>query len=129
MRTPILRSSWVTPALWLFGGTESRSYVETESDTLHVRFGFLFDERIPFENIVSIERTDWPLLSGIGWRTNFVDSIGVVGSYSNVVKLRLSPSIRMSILFPVKVEFLYVSVEDPDALIAEVRRRIVARGT
>ncbi len=122
MRTAIHRSDWVKPLLWLFGGTADRSYVEVDGDTVHIRFGFLFDERIPIANIVEVERQHWPALAGIGWRTNLMDSIAVVGSYSNVVRLKVSPRIWMKVLFPVRVESLYVSVDDPDAFIAEIRR-------
>jgi hypothetical protein len=124
MRTEIHRSNWVKPLLWLFGGTETRSYVEIEGDTLHIRFGFLFDEKIPLANVVEVERQHWPLLAGIGWRTNLIDSIAVVGSYSNVVRLKISPRMWMKVIFPVRVESLYVSVGDPDAFVTEIRRRI-----
>lgn len=128
MRTAIHRSNWVKPLLWLFGGTDARSYVEIEGDTLHVRFGFLFDERIPIADIVLIERQEWPLLAGIGWRTNLIDSIAVVGSRSNVVRLKLSPRRWMKVLLPVHVESLYVSVDDPDAFVSEIRRRLATGG-
>ena len=127
MRTGIHRSNWVKPLLWLFGGSNARSFVEIDGDTLHVRFGFLFDEKIPLANIVEAERQDWPLFAGLGWRTNLIDSIAVVGSYSNVVRLKLSPRIRMRVLFSVPAESLYVSVDDPDAFISEIRKRIANR--
>lgn len=128
MRTGIHRSNWVKPLLWLFGGTDARSYVEMDSDSVHVRFGFLFDEKIPIANIVEVERQHWPVFAGIGWRTNLIDSIAVVGSHSNVVRLKLSPRIWMKVLFPVRVESLYVSVDDPDAFVAEIKRRLANRG-
>lgn len=127
MRTSIHRSNWVKPLLWLFGGTDARSYVEIEGETLHIRFGFLFDERIPIDNITQVERQAWPMLAGIGWRTNLIDSIAVVGSYQNVVRLKLAPRKWMKVLLPVNVESLYVSVDDPDAFVAEIQRRIAVR--
>lgn len=127
MRTSIHRSNWVKPLLWLFGGTDARSYVEIDGDSVHVRFGFLFDERIPLKNIVKAERQHWPLLGGIGWRTNLIDSIAVVGSHSNVVRLEIAPRMWMKVLFPVRVEYLYVSVDDPDAFVSEIKRRIQNR--
>jgi hypothetical protein len=128
MRTAIQRSNWVKPLLWLFGGTDARSYVEIEGDTLHIRFGFLFDERIPIAEIASAERQDWPFLAGIGWRTNLIDSIAVVGSRSGVVKLKLSPRRWMRVLVPVKTETLYVSVENPDTFVSEILRRLATGG-
>ncbi|HRI69106.1 MAG TPA: hypothetical protein PK156_32975 [Polyangium sp.] len=128
MRTQIHRSNWVKPLLWLFGGSSARSYVEIDGDTLHIRFGFLFDERIPLSNIVEVERQHWPMLAGIGWRTNLIDSIAVVGSYSNVVRLKISPRMWMKVIFPVRAESLYVSVDDPDTFVSEIRARITKRG-
>jgi hypothetical protein len=127
MRTSIHRSNWVKPLLWLFGGTDERSYVEIDGDSVHVRFGFLFDERVPLTNIVEAERQHWPLLSGIGWRTNLIDSVALVGSYSNVVRLEIAPRKWMKVLFPVRVKYLYVSVDDPDAFVSEIKRRIQNR--
>lgn len=127
MRTSIHRSNWVKPLLWLFGGTDARSYVELDGDSVHIRFGFLFDERIPIKNIVEVERQHWPMLAGIGWRTNLIDSIAVVGSHSNVVRLEISPRQWMKVLLPVRVKSLYVSVDDPDTFVAEIRSRIAAR--
>lgn len=126
MRTGIHRSNWVKPLLWLFGGTDARSYVEIEGDHVRIRFGFLFDERIPIANITKVDRQHWPALAGLGWRTNLIDSIAVVGSYSNVVRLEISPRMWMKVLLPVRVEFLYVSVDNPDAFVAEIRQRISA---
>jgi len=127
MRTSIHRSNWVKPLLWLFGGTDALSYVEIEDNTLHVRFGFLFNEQLPVDKIVSVERQKWPIIGGLGWRTNLIDEIALVGSYSNVVRLRFSPRIPLRLLRRMNVESLYISVEDPDAFIAEIRGRIAAR--
>jgi hypothetical protein len=111
----------------MFGGTAERSFVEFDGDSLHVRFGFLFDERIPLQRISSVERARWPLIGGLGWRTNFIDTVALVGSYSDVVRLRLSPPVSVRMLTRMNCESLYVSVADPDALVAEVRRRIASR--
>jgi len=127
MRTEIRRSRWVKPLLSVFGGTAERSFVELEGDSLHIRFGFFFDERFPVSKISSVERTEWPIIGGLGWRTNFIDTVALVGSYSNVVRLRLSPAVPVRMITRMNVESLYVSVEDPDAFVAELRRKIAAR--
>ncbi|MRG97078.1 PH domain-containing protein [Polyangium spumosum] len=129
MRTEIRRSTWVKPLLSVFGGTAERSYVDIEGDEIHIRFGWLFDERIPLSRVTSVERARWPLLGGLGWRTNFVDTVAVVGSYDDVVKIRLSPSLPLRVLLRVPAETVYVSVQDPDAFVAEVRRKIASRAS
>jgi hypothetical protein len=127
MRTEILRSTLVKPLLAAFGGTKERSYVDFDRDALHVRFGWLFDEKIPYERITSAERVRWPFIGGLGWRTNFIDTVALVGSYDNVVRLRLAPAVSVRMLKRMDVESLYVSVEDVDAFLAEIRKQRAAR--
>lgn len=122
MRTEILRSTLLKPLLAAFGGTRDRSYVEFEPNALHIRFGWLFDERIPYERIASAERVHWPFIGGLGWRTNFVDTVALVGSYDNVVRLRLAPAVHVRMMARMDCESLYVSVEDVDAFLAELRK-------
>jgi hypothetical protein len=122
MKTEIRRSRWIRPLLALFGGTAERSYVEVEGDALHVRFGYLFDERIPLDAIASVDRSRWPLLGGLGWRSNLVDTVALVGSYDDVVRLRLSRPMPVRLLVRIPCDTLYLSVENPDAFVAEIRR-------
>jgi len=129
MRTEIRRSTWVKPLLSLFGGTSERSYVDIAGDAVHIRFGWLFDEKIPLSRITSVERARWPLLGGLGWRTNFVDTVALVGSYDDVVRIRVSPALSVRMLMRVPVETIYVSVEDPDAFVSEVRRKLASRAS
>lgn len=111
---------------WLlvpFGATNSRSYVaiDAEQRTLDVRFGFLFHERIAIDNIASAEPTSWPLLAGIGWRTNLVSRIGLIGSYGEVVRLRLKTPQLMTMPIPVRCSTLCISVVNRDAFLGELR--------
>jgi len=129
MRTEIRRSPWLKPLLGAFGGTSERSFLEFERDALHVRFGWLFDEQIPISRIASVERTRWPFIGGLGWRTNFVDTVALVGSYSDVVRIRLHPAVSVRMITRMDCESLYVSVEDADAFIAELKRKIAARAS
>ncbi len=128
MRMQIERSPWIRPLFAPFGGSAERSFVELEDGKLHVRFGWLFDEIIPLKDVASIERARWPLLGGLGWRTNFFDTVALVGSYRNVVLLRLHARLKTRMLLPLSVEKLYVSVENPDAIIEEVRREMAKVG-
>ena len=127
MRTEILRSTLIKPLLAAFGGTRDRSYVDFERDALHVRFGWLFDEKIPYERITSAERVRWPIIGGLGWRTNFIDTVALVGSYDNVVRLRLSPAVSVRMIKRMDCESIYVSVEDVDAFLTQIRKERASR--
>ena len=58
-----------------------------------------------------------------------MDTVAVVGSYDDVVKIRLSPALPLRVLLRVPAETVYVSVQDPDAFVAEVRRKIASRAS
>jgi len=127
MRVQIERSPWIRPFLVPFGGSAERSFVELVGDKLHIRFGWLFDELIPLEDVAAIERARWPILGGLGWRTNFAGAVALVGSYRNVVRIRLHARRKTRMIVPLSVKDLYVSVEDPDALIEQVRKEMGRR--
>ncbi len=52
---------------------------------LHVRFGWLFDHRFPLSEVEAASPSHWPLWGGIGWRTNFSGTVGLIGTYVRVV--------------------------------------------
>ncbi len=113
-RDPIWR-----PLLALFGGTAGGSFVELAHDAVRVRFGPGFEATIPRAEIAEAARADWPLLGGIGWRTNFRGGVALVGSTRGVVRLRLAAPRRGRFFgFPLRCRDLYVSLEEPEALLA-----------
>ena len=121
MRFPILVSRAWRPFLLPFGATVSRSYAEIEEGRLNVRFG-LFDHTFPLDQVESAAPSHWPLWAGIGWRTNFRDIVGLVGSYSNIVEVRFKEPQRLQVLrLPVRCRRLYLSLQDPAAFIAALR--------
>jgi hypothetical protein len=113
MRFPILRSPWWAPLLLLFGATPGRSYVELADDRLVARFGWLFHYSFPLADIEGAGRRSWPLLYGIGWRTNLFGVIGLIGSHRNVVEVRLKRRRWVWMLLPLPCNRLAVSLEDP----------------
>lgn len=114
-----MRRDWFwQPALIPFGATASRSYAEIGDDSLDVRFGFLFYQRIPLAEIEHAEPIDWDVLAGIGWRTNLVDRIGLIGSTKGVVRLRLRAPRRMTMPFPVACRALSISLADRDGFLS-----------
>ncbi len=117
MRFPILVSPIWKPFLLPFGVTEERSYVEIDDGELRVRFGW-FGHTFALDQIESAGREDWPLWGGIGWRTNFVGTVGLIGTYVNVVKIDFKEGQRVRMVLPLSCARLYVSVGNPQTLVA-----------
>jgi hypothetical protein len=113
VRYPILVSPLWRPFLLPFGGSRERSYVELENGTLRVRFGWLFDHSFPVEEVEGASPSHWPVWAGIGWRTNLSGTVGLVGTYVNVVELRFKVPQRVRMLLPTRCQRLYVSLEEP----------------
>jgi hypothetical protein len=118
MRFPILMSPLWRPLLLPFGGTSQRSYAELEDGTLHVRFGWLFDHRFPLDQVEAASPSHWPLWAGIGWRTNFRGTVGLIGTYVNTVEVRFKEPQRVRMLLPAPCRRLFLSLEDPHDFIA-----------
>ena len=129
MRFPILRSPLWRPLLLPFGGTSQRSYVELEDGVMHVRFGWLFDHRFPLDQVEAASPSHWPLLRGIGWRTNFRGTVGLIGTYVNVVEIRFKERQRVRMLLPTSCERLYLSLAEPRDFIAALGEATAAEAT
>jgi hypothetical protein len=109
----------LSPLLALFGGTRSRSYVEVEPDSVTFRFG-IFEARIPRADVSGASPAHWPLIGGIGWRLG-PGAVGLIGSLQNVVEVRLRQPHRVSLLLlPVNARRVFVSLEDPQAFLADL---------
>ncbi len=73
----------------------------------------------PVADVEFAERANWPFWGGIGWRSDLRHSIGLIGAYSPVIRIHHRPY-RSSLLgIPLTVTDLYLSVDDPDAILAE----------
>lgn len=113
-RDPVWR-----PLLLLFGGTAGGSFVELGPGTLRVRFGPGFDATIPRAEVAEAAPVRWPLLGGVGWRTNLRGAVALVGATRGVVRLRLVAPRRCRFFgVPLRCRELYVSLEEPDAFLA-----------
>jgi len=107
------------PFVFIGGATRRNSYVEVTDEGVHFRFGLLFDRTVPFSDVKDVFPRSWPLWYGIGWRSNFRGVIGLVGSYTGAVEVRLSKRGRAWGVFP--CDRIAVSLEDPEGFIAAVK--------
>jgi hypothetical protein len=121
-RFPIRRSPWWAPLLLLFGGTPGRSYIELADGRLVAHFGWLFHYSFPLADIEGAGKRSWPVLYGIGWRTNLFGIIGLIGSYRNVVEVRLKRRRWVWMLLPLSCNRLAVSLEDPEAFLEALEK-------
>ena len=136
MRFPILMSPLWRPLLLPFGGTPDRSYAEIVDGELRVRFGWLFDQRFPLSAIEGASPSHWSVWAGIGWRTNFRGTVGLIGTYVNIVEVRFREPQRVRMVLSFACRRLFISLEEPrefiDALrgagAAEAPREPVAAG-
>ena len=120
MRYPMRLDRIWRPFLWVLGGTPDRSFVEVEPERVTFQFGAGFEHSVPRSEIASVERTDYPLWGGIGWRMGR-RSVAIVGSTKNVVKVTFKAARRIRLVgIPRQCLQLYVSVEDPDGLVREM---------
>jgi hypothetical protein len=115
---------WKVPLL-AGGATRDNSYVELTEKGVRFRFGLLFDRTIPYTDVKTVFPRSWPFYYGIGWRTNLRGVIGLVGSYHDVVEVRLKGRTgRAWGIFP--MDRICVSVEEPERVISELEARLAA---
>jgi hypothetical protein len=113
---------WRAPLL-LGGATRNNSHVELTDAGVRFRFGLLFDRLVPYDEIKAVFGRSWPLLYGIGWRSNLRGVIGLTGSYHDVVEVRLKRRIgRAWGVFP--VDRICVSLEEPERFVYELDQRL-----
>ncbi|MBI2913511.1 MAG: hypothetical protein HYY03_06285 [Chloroflexi bacterium] len=125
-RFAILISPLWKPLLWPFGATADRAFADIDEQELHVRFGRLFDHHLPLDQVEGVDSTHWPLWAGIGWRTNFRGTVGLVGAYVNAVEVRFKEPQRVRLLIPVPCRRLVLSLEEPHDFMAALRKRLRA---
>jgi len=113
---------WKAPLL-VGGATNENSCVELGEDAIRFRFGILFDRTIGYDDVKAVFPRSWPFLYGIGWRANLRGVIGLVGSYHDVVEVRLTRRIgRAWGLFP--MDRICVSLEEPERFVSELEGRL-----
>ncbi len=121
MRFPILISPLWRPLLLPFGGTPARAFAELEDGQLHVRFGWLFDHRFSLGDVEAASPSHWPVWAGIGWRTSFRGTVGLIGTYVNIVEVRFKEPQRVRMVVPMTCRRLYLSLDEPRDFITALR--------
>lgn len=124
-RFPILVSPFWRALLFPFGVTPERAFAAIDDGELHVSFGRLFEHRFPLEAVETVASSRWPLWAGIGLRTDFRRTVGLVGAYVNTVEVRFKERQRVRMVVPLPCERLVLSLEDPEAFIAALEKRTV----
>ncbi len=92
-----------------------------------MRFGWLFNQSFPLTAIESVAHGRWPWYYGLGWRSNLVGMVGIVGSYRGVVEIRFKQRQRVSGILPffkLGCDRLMVSLNEPDDFIEAHSRAI-----
>jgi hypothetical protein len=117
MQTKLRYERWFLPLSVPFGLGPERSEVRVEGGSLHVKMGWAFEAHIPLASITRAQATDARVL---GWGVHYRAGRWLVnGSGKGLVALTIEPPVRAKFcLRPVSVRSLWVSVTDPDALIA-----------
>lgn len=102
----------------LLGLARRSAYAELDPDSLHVRLGWGFSARIPRSHIRAAGRgAD---VAGItagahSWRGRWL----VNGSRRGIVRIDVEPAVRAwTLVFPIRLRELAVSLEDPDGFLA-----------
>jgi len=109
------------PLLSILGLGPAFSRVVVGTVSLSVHMGWGFRAEIPLTAITDA-RTDDRMVGGIGVH-GFRGRWLVNGAASGLVAITIDPPARALVIgVPVKLRFLRVSVEDPDALLAALRR-------
>jgi hypothetical protein len=118
-----MRFKILTSPLWRYfllplGANAERSFLEVADGQLHVRFGWPFKQSFALDEIEGASSSHWPVLGGIGWRTNFRGNVGLIGTYVNIVEIRFKQPQRVRMFIPLTCNRLYVSLEEPRDFIA-----------
>lgn len=117
VQTALRYERWFLPVSIPLGLGPRHSEVRVEGGRLHVKMGWAFDAEIPLESITKAEGIDSRIFgmgvhySGGRWLVN--------GSGKGLVALTIKPPVEAKVLTrPVSLHTLWISVTDPDALIA-----------
>ena len=108
--------------LGTFGATSRNSYVDVGPETMTVRMG-LFHWTFPRDAVGPAASRSWSILRGLGWRSDFRGTIGLVGRPTGVVEIPV-PAFRSWLTLRLdRTRMIAVSMRDPAGLIAALAPR------
>jgi hypothetical protein len=114
-------SRWFVPLGWVTGIWPRHCYLTVDAEAVTVAMGWAFRGRVPRRAVASAEATHvgpWAGIGVHGWRGTWV----VNGALHQMVEIRLSTPVRArAVGVPVRLRRLFVSVDDPGALIRALR--------
>lgn len=119
MQTELRYERWFLPLSAPLGLGPGHSDIRIEDANLRVEMGWGFRATVPLSSIKNAEPNDDRVYSrGVhGWRGRWL----VNGSSKGIVELTIDPPVRAYVAgVPITLRTLWVSVTDPDALIAAV---------
>ncbi len=106
------------PVLVLHGATRANSYVEVSESSITARLGWNKIE-IPRQEIEWARSDAWPWWRGVGWMPTLRGGLGVIGAKGPIVRIHLRrPRLTLLSILPIQLRDVYVSVDDPEGLIA-----------
>lgn len=117
MNTDFRYERWFLTFSVPLGFGPKRSGLRVQGGALHVRFGWGFRTEIPLTSIKDAKPSHDRVSSwgAHGWRGRWL----VNGSSKDIVELTIDPPVRAYVVgAPIKLKTLFVSVTDPQALIA-----------
>jgi hypothetical protein len=104
-------------AMAILGLTPERSYLELDDESLEVRMSWAFRATVPRSSIRAVR----PYTGAVygwgahGWRGRWL----VNGSSQNIVEIEVDPpAAARTMVFPLRLRLLRVSVTEPDELLA-----------
>jgi hypothetical protein len=88
--------------------------------------GWLFNERFRLAEVEAASPSHWPVWAGVGWRTSFGGTVGLIGTYVNIVEVRFKQPQRVRMVVPMTCRRLYLSLDEPRDFVAAVQAATAA---
>lgn len=99
------------PLLLVAGATEANSFAEVSADSVHFKYGQMFDGTISRKDISEVKKVSW--WGGVG---SPFGRIGLLGSHHNVIRVDLRRRATGLGIFP--TDSIAISLKDPTGFLA-----------
>jgi hypothetical protein len=84
-------------------------------DGVRFRFGMLFDRTFPRSEVAGARKRQMHWWNGIGWCSNLLGRIGLLGSHTGVVEVRFKQRSLAFGVFP--CDSVSISLQNPDGFL------------